>query len=89
MILSIPMKKFWFPIVKVCYKKFYDVVYNFSGKRMMKLMKFKPFKMIFKHFKEAGYMERLIAKDPTFSRNKEAYQNQFCIILKIIEGEDY
>ena len=55
----------------------------------MKLMKFKPFKVIFKHFKEAGYMERLIAKDPTFSRNKDAYLNQFDIILKIIEDEEY
>ncbi|CAI2378486.1 unnamed protein product [Moneuplotes crassus] len=74
-LLKIPMKKcFGFPFVKKAYNSIYEVLYNYSVRKLEKLFECQGMVSIFEHFCESGILDRLMKEDPTLSLNPEGYQ---------------
>ncbi|CAI2375597.1 unnamed protein product [Moneuplotes crassus] len=87
MVLNIPLrKKFAIPYVKTAFNLFYNCIYKYSKKKLIKLLKFKPFAVIFEQFVSEGQMERMLENDVTFSSNLEAYQENFQNLLTIVRA---
>ena len=85
-LLKIPMKKmFGYPFVKKTYTSFYDVIYNYSFRKVEKLFELKGFRIIFNHFNEMGHMEQMINEDPTMSWNPESYRKGIQTLFKIAQ----
>ena len=88
MLLSVPMKKkFRFPFVKSCYNLYYNVIYNYSNKKLQKLLNFEPFSVLLDYFVKLGYMETMIKEYPTFYNNQAIYHENLTDMLEQIQSK--
>lgn len=68
-------------MVKTQYSCYYDVVYKYSHKKMMRLLKLASFKLLFQHFVNSGGLDKMLAEDETLNANCDLYKEKANAII--------
>lgn len=58
------------------HKVFYDAIYKYSHKKLLRLLDFGCFALIFKKFVETGALDEMLAQDPTLLPNFELHRER-------------